>query len=478
MRKISLFLAIIMLLSLMLFACDKEEENIENTSASSSEEETSTDQENSSTPSGTIAERALLALLEKDNITLNIKLKGDGLVSGVQNRTDTSIDAYIQKTDGKYQLKFDIKGQSVPSIDIEDIAASEDGRISTELILIDGKLYAINKLDGKYELTKEAELGFELDVEGGIDKLFELYGEEIKSLIGIEIKSSADLAKLLNTVITTLTFNGKIEPAENGGYSLSFSSEHAPYLNSLAKILVDCEDKTLGELLESLFAFFDINMDEQSFILLLEKSLTNDLSLNELIANIESALKQVTGKEIAIKALIDKIQTNSGYSTEQIVEILKNNITSSKIKSQLNAPKEGESIYDYFVRKFGSLIVDSFFKSALGADSMTSVKNALISLLKETTLKELLSDIAGDSASPESIDAIFDALEKYSIKQCSEEIKLTLDKDFNITHIELGVVFVINDGEAVFQKIDYSFTVDFDYSELKAPISAPSNINN
>lgn len=454
-----------MLFSAFMFSCDKNDNDTEQSQSTTEEtttdETTTEDEEQSGTPGGTIAERALLALLEKENITLTVDFSADGLHLGQSTSAVASAKAYIKKKDGKYKLQFDISGKSAPKLDIDGVGVSDDGEFSLSIAIADGKISIHDTLNGKSELVYTDTLGFELDVEGGIDKLIALYGEDIKNILGVQISSSADIAKLLNNAITVLTFNGKVGTTEDGGYSFVLDSEHAPYINSLAAVLVKCENESIGELISQIAELAKLNMDEKSFIMLLEKSLTQGLEIKDLILNIENAYKDMTGKELSIKSIIDAVQQNSGYSTEQIVEVLKANITSPKIKSQLNAPKEGETIYDYLLRKFGALVLDSLVKGATGQSTVDEAKNAIIAVIKDMTLKDAIASVIKDTA---KADAIFDSLSAYSARELSEHIKIELDKNFNLKLIEIGVGAVLDRNGAESEKAISSVSISFDYN--------------
>lgn len=476
-RLLALLIAALCLCLMVCFtACG--DDNTDSSTPSSGNPDNNNNQPQTVTV-GEATNGAIINLLTSKDLTVKVNVATNMAGSMVPSEMNMAIEAtaYIVKNDdGVYELKLDMDGTNKME--------EETMEIGMEIVILDGEIYMVqtNKMGEEEETNSYSEpLDFDMNLTNLIDAALKAYNDEIGSEIGLELKTKEEVMNLVSGMLNALTNSAEI--TKNGSnYVVEFDFDGKDMCNAFAEYMKTAGDDTVDEFIVKLLSFEGITLTKEQLSQVITNTFVAGLDFDGLVAKIEAAIKDITGKTVNIKAELDKAQATSTIKTAQIVALV-NLIAKSQgaMEDVLPAVEGNETIFDYVKRNFGAdLSCDDLAKMLMGEEAtLVDIGDAIKAAMTTYTVENLVAIFASsevgdnEAAIEEFVNTFFASFGEMKYDAYALSAKLVVDENLKLVSFDFSIDIDMTMGEGDID-VEASFGIDVDYADIaEGTIVAP-----
>lgn len=475
-RLLALLIAVLCLCLMVCFtACG--DDNTDTSTPSSGNPDN-----NNQTQTVTVGEAtngAIINLLTSKDLTVKVNVATSMAGSMAPTEMDMAIEAtaYIVKNDdGVYELKLDMDGTNKMGEDAMELGM--------EVVILDGKVYMVETTKMGEEENKETEvsdLEFDMNLTALIDSALKAYNDAVGSEIGLELKTKEEVMNLVSGMLNALT-NSAVITKSGSNYVVEFDFDGKDKSNAFAEYMKTAGDDTIDEFIVKLLSFEGITLTKEQLSQVITNTFAAGLDFDGLVAKIEAAIKDITGKTVSIKAELDKAQATSTIKTAQIVAAI-NYIAMSQGEEEapLPAVEGNETIFDYVKRNFGAeLNCDDLAKMLIGEEAtLVDIGDAIKATITTYTVEELVAMLAAtevgddEAAIEEFVNTFFATFGEMKYDAYALSVKLVVDENIKLVSFDFSIDLDMTMGEEDID-VEASFGIDVDYADIaEGTIVAP-----
>ncbi len=409
------------------------------------------------------------ATLAEDGIKATIKLDAT-----IPEGGDMSADCviYVQKeANGEYNFKI--------TYDASMDGDNEKG----EMIIKDGKGYMIESGSKPYYSFEDlyADINDELGTDDfifSLDYIIELANASITEEISAMLKqykieiSKDGIANIVKRVVNAVTLNATFTEVD-GGYEIAYSVDYKDMMNeTLAYVATLSTDTKLDAIINKAFEIAGIDMTADKMADILKNALKDDMTVAEAVAALETAIKELSGVEVSLKAIVDEMQTDLDISTQQIIDLVKM-ATGGDMDGQLRDAKSGETAYDYLMSKFGEIVLSEEMIGIKLSELGASVEFIISS---QTLGDALVMFGAATEEDLEAIDEQFAQFSAISVDKYDQSFKFRLDSKYRIEEISVSMNMKMSMNGQVMMDMSESMSVKMEYTSVAdSTFAVPDN---